>query len=326
MKFSIFTPLGHFKFSRLPPLGQRIFNQGAAALGDGRPGAYRIERADGQRTFAWLYAWAMTLASAQILQERAAAQWDPAGVTDMLAVQEAERGSIPQAGWTIGQRREQLQRMRRLIQDVSRNGIKTALEALLPGVFLAYVPTPVADVVNWPTGLGDQPMLLAPATLPRRVATLTSPVTSTGTALFVNYEQRAEGIEWQLQRGDRVVIEPENNERAEMVTLADAFDSDGGPPYFLRLSCQHPHAAGVSILRAPWPMWTGSKRHSLVVLTAEMALDPESRRLVNWLMERMARATSTWDIAADNGDGLTAGPFKVEEGMIGVTPIGEVTL
>ena len=123
---------------------------------------------------------------------------------------------------------------------------------------------------------------------------------------------------------DAVVIEPENKDRAERVTLADAFDSDGSVPYFLQFTPTKPHAAGVSILRAPFPFWAGTKRHSLVILSAEGAEDAESRRLAQWLMERYARATSTWDIAGANDDGVSAGPFTVGGGKLGVTPIGYV--
>lgn len=319
-RFSIFTPLGHLRFSRIPPLGKRLFDAGAASLGGGKPGTYAITG----RTFAWLYAWSMTLATVAVFQERAGQQWDPARVTDLLDLQERERGSIPQAGWTIGQRRAQLARMRRLIQDVSANGVRGALAELLGAVFLAYVPTAKDDAVNWPSALGDSPMLLALPSLPRRVATLTSSIASVGSPVTVNYSERAAGVEWQLQKGDAVVIEPENPDRAERVTLTAAGDSDGGPPYFLSFTPTNPHAAGVSILRAPFPFWAGTKRHSLVILSAEGAEDAESRRLAQWLMERYARATSTWDIAGANDDGVSAGPFTVGGGKLGVTPIGYV--
>lgn len=325
-RFSLFSPLGHFRFSRLPPVGKRLFDAGAASLGGGRPGTYKIERANNGRTFAWLYAWSMVLGSVVVLQERAGEQWDPERVTDLLELQERERGSIPKAGWTIGQRRAQLARMRKLIQDVSANGLRTALAELLGADFLAYVPTSKAGAVNWPAALGDSPMLLAMPSLPRRVATLASSIASVGSPVTVNYGERAAGVEWQLQKGDTVVIEPENPDRAERVTLTAAGDSDGAAPYFLSFTPTKSHAAGVSILRAPFPMWAGTKRHSLVILSAEGALDPEVRRLAQWLMERYARATSTWDIAGANEGGADAGPWTVGGGQLGVTPIGQVVI
>lgn len=326
MKFSLFTPFGHLRFSRVPPIGQRLFDLGAASLGGGRPGTYAITRAENGRTFAWLYAWAMTLGTVYLLEERAGRQWDPARVTDLLELQERERGSIPQAGWTVDQRQAQLVRMRRLIQDVSANGLAGAMTELLGSAFLAYLPTAIVDAVNWPVSLGDSPMLLAEPTLPRRVATLLTPISTVGSSVIVNYAEREPGIEWTLTAGDVVVIEPENPDRAERVTLTDAFDSDGSGPYFLQFTPSKPHAAGVCILRAPWPFWVGSKRHSLVVLSAADAEDPEVRRLAQWLMERYARATSTWDLAGANAGDLTAGPFTVGGGKLGITPLGLVTL
>lgn len=323
-RFSIFTPLGHLRFSRLPAIGKRLFDLGAASLGDSRPGTPKIERANNGFVFAWLYAWSMTLGSVYLLQERAGQQWDPERVTDLLELQERERGSIPQAGWTVGQRRAQLARMRRLIQDISANGVRNALAALLGGAFLAYVPTAKDDAVNWPVTLGDSPMLLALPSLQRRVATLTSTIASVGSPVTATYTERATGAEWRLSAGDEVVIEPENPDRAERVTLTAAFDTDGSAPYYLTFTPTKPHATGVCILRAPFPFWAGSKRHSLVILSAEGAEDAESRRLAQWLMERYARATSTWDIAGANDDGVSAGPFTVGGGKLGVTPIGYV--
>ena len=325
-RFSLFTPFGHLRFSRIPAIGKRLFDLGAAALGDGRPGTYAVVRANNGRTFAWLYAWSMTAGTVYLLQERAGRQWDPSRVTDLLELQEREDGSIPQAGWTVDQRQAQLVRMRRLIQDVSANGLAGALAELLGSAFLAVVPGAIADIVNWPATVGDSPMLLALPTLQRRLATLTSSIATVGSSVIANYAEREPGIDWRLTAGDVVVIEPENKDRAERVTLADAFDSDGSVPYFLQFTPTKPHAAGVSILRAPFPAQTGSKRHSLVVLSEAMAEDPETRRLAQWLMERHARATSTWDLAGANAGDLTAGPFTVGGGKIGITPIGLVTL
>jgi len=80
------------------------------------------------------------------------------------------------------------------------------------------------------------------------------------------------------------------------------------------------------LLQPPeYPYWTSSKRHSLVVLTASAAADPEKRRKVHELMGRLARGVSTWDIAAESAPGF-AGPFRVGEGRLGMTPIGTVAV
>jgi len=76
---------------------------------------------------------------------------------------------------------------------------------------------------------------------------------------------------------------------------------------------------------APFPYWVSSKRHNVIVLKAAAAADPEKRRQVNELLGRMLRGVSTWDIAAESTPGH-AGPFKVGEGLLGVTPIGDLTL
>lgn len=321
----MFAPLGHFKLSAEPAPAEVLFRSGAAAFGAGRPGAFAVRRPE--RTFAWLYAWAMTLASALVIQEQAAAEWDPRRTYNLIGVNERERGVIPRAGWSIRQRREQLQRARRLIMNVARAGVENELRDLLGDDFRSYRPTPKAEIVNWPVNLSDQPMYLSRPDVPRKVAYLTSPVVTLGSSQIVTIDEHTPSIEWRIMERDVIIIEPDNDARAERVFVEAAGDSDGGPPYTLQITPTKPHPAGSIVYRGPWPLWTGSKRHSLVVLSAAGAADLETRRAANLRMETLARGVSTWDLAGANADDATkAGPFRVGVGLIGSTPIGEVSL
>ena len=114
-RFSLFTPFGHLRFSRLPAIGKRLFDLGAEALGAGRPGTYAITRASNGRTFAWLYAWGMTAGTVYLLQERAGRQWDPARATDLLELQERERGSIFESPLLTDEHRATAEDIRKLL-------------------------------------------------------------------------------------------------------------------------------------------------------------------------------------------------------------------
>lgn len=321
-KLSIFTPVGHLKLSREPSAGEQLFELGRVALrGNGK--GFAVKR-DG-RTWAFLYAWAMTLASARLLIERAGQQWDPRRAYELLPVQEMERGSTPQAGWSIQQRRAQLAWMRELIQDVSRVAVENKLRAIAGAGVLAYIPTSKSEIVNWPEGLGDSPMILARADLPRRLAKITHGIATVGT-VTVTYERLVPNIEFELQKGDVVVIEPDNDDRAERVEVLSTSNGDGDGPYTATFVATKPHNAGTVITKQPFPMWTGAKRHSLVVLTDEAARDAEVRRRVQMVLERMSRGMSTWSIAGANDDNATAGPFMVGVGQLGVTPLGSINL
>jgi hypothetical protein len=85
-----------------------------------------------------------------------------------------------------------------------------------------------------------------------------------------------------------------------------------------------PHGFDVVGFTHPYPAWRSTKRHSLVVLSVSAAADPEKRRKVNELMQRMARTVSTWDICAGSGSSTT-GPFTVGGGLLGITTIGAVS-
>lgn len=314
-KFSIFTPMGHLRMSREPSDGERLFEVGRSSLGS----AFPATRGTG-RTFAWLYAWAMTLATARQFIRRGGEQWDPRRTWELLDVQEAERGAIPHAGQSVADRRAALTRARKLPVVPSRTNVANALAEVLGSRFVAYIPTPRAQVVNWPTALGSSPMLLRRPTDRRSLARSLTPIATVGSPVTISIEQWAAGVGHELQARDVVVLEPENLDRAETCSITATGSGT------ITLTPTKAHAAGVAVLLAPFPAWLSSRRHALVLLADGYGLDPEARRLVQATLEKMSRAVSTWDIGEANAGGASAGPFKVGVGKLGATPIGLVTL
>lgn len=316
---SLFTPLGHLQLTQAPSHGERFFETGKTSLGTSH------NTAQGTRSFAWLYAWSMLLATVRYTLERAGEQWDPRATYEFLPIQERERGVIPHPGHSVQERRDVLTRRRRLPRPPSRTEIENTLREELGDRFVAYVPCPKDAIVNWPVALGHSPQVLTRPGLPRRIAKTAEPITALGAPVTVAYEQFADGVAWQLQPKDVVVLEAENDDRAERVTILEA-EPAADTPATITFVPTKAHDTGVTIVKQGWPLWTGSKRHSLVVLAASAAEDPEARRIAHETMRRLARGTSTWDLAGDNDDAATAGPFKVGEGKFGVTPIGYVQL
>lgn len=311
-KFSLFTPLGHLRFSREAPLGEQFFETGKSVLGTK---SYDLSR--GGRMFAWLYANAMAFATAKILLERARDQWRPDKAYEGLGVYEIDHGIVPHAEQGISERREEAAWRRKLLSVPSKTNIENELAERTEGAFLALITTAKEDAVSHPTNLGDSPMALARQTDRRAIARTLAPVSS-GLATC-EYEAWAEDVPHELRTGDVIVIGVGTaNEERVTVLAADADD--------VAFNCAYPHSAGEMIVLGHWPYWTSTKRRNLVILTAEGAEDAKTRRRAHEVMERNARGTSIWDVGGANEDGLTAGPFKVGVGKLGVTPIGEFTL
>ena len=85
------------------------------------------------------------------------------------------------------------------------------------------------------------------------------------------------------------------------------------------------HYSGTLGFTHPWPNWLSSKRHSLIIMTPEGAADPENRRIVHWMMRRMARAGSTWDVCA-SADGISTGAFLPGVSLAGIQTIVDTTI
>lgn len=312
-KFSLFTPLGHLKLSRETPLGEQFFEVGKASLGEK---SFDLTR--GERMFAWLYAKAMGRATAKLLLDRAREQWNPNKVYEGLGVYEIDHGIVPHAEQGIAERRAEAAWRRKLLLTPNRTNVENELDERTEGAFLALFPTAKGDAVSYPTNMGDSPMVLSRQT-DRRAIAKTMKAVSSGVGVGCGYEAWSTSVPHELRTGDVAVLGVGTaNEERVTITSADAND--------IVFTCTKPHSKGEMIVLGHWPYWTSTKRRSLVVLTAEGAESAKTRRRAHEVLERNARGTSIWDVGGANEDGLTAGPFKVGVGKLGVTPIGEFTL
>lgn len=315
---SRYTPLGMLALSSEPSHAETIFDAMVRSQGD----AY----ASGGPHEAKLYAQAMGLARGLYELERAGNQQFPASASDFFEILEREHGIAPRDGATMAERTAELEARRLLPGGASQANVEQALAALLGDDFVAYRPTPVDEMVLYPAEIGLSPMNLAPPEVVRKRLAIATPIsTGLGAPQQVAYlETQTETEDEQLlaQVGDVLVVGP-GTATEERVTVEAVSDTVDG--HLFTATFELPHPPGTVAITAPYPMWSSTKRHSLVVVSEAAALDAEKRRRVHDLMRRIARAVSTWDIAGESTPGQT-GPFRVGEGLLGVTTIGAITL
>jgi hypothetical protein len=83
------------------------------------------------------------------------------------------------------------------------------------------------------------------------------------------------------------------------VTITGLRENTPGFPE-LEATFNNPHSAGALASNMAYPYWLSTKRFNLVVLEATAAADPETRRKINELLDRMVRAVSTWAIVQED--------------------------
>ena len=298
MKFSAFSTLGHFAFSAKPPKGQVIFESMRDSLG----GNYS-EDFDGLE-MARLYAQAMCMASALYTLERAGNNANPRKATELLAELEREYGLVPGPKATLGERRAELAARRILPRGAMREHVEDALQTLLGADFVEYRHGDV--VLAGGAGVGNFVKADAPVKL---IKIVTGISTGLGAPKVVTYAALEDGAELpDLLPGEVLVVDPGGLTEA-VVVEARAGNTFTGT--FLK-----PHDPNTVATTQPMPIWSTDSRRNLAVLSSAAAADPEIRRRVDAVLRRILRGVSTWQIADSSG------PFKVNNGKIGITTIG----
>jgi hypothetical protein len=148
----------------------------------------------------------------------------------------------------------------------------------------------------------------------------------TGFSQEVTYENWSRTqAEINLVRGDVMVVDPGNWGLAEKVTVIDS--SGSGPTRTLTACFDEPHSANVYATTGTMPMWTSTKRHVLIVVTAAAAISVAMRAKINALLATVMRGPTTWDIVEPTSPGAdTVGPFTLGESPLGAVPIGELSI
>lgn len=321
MLFSDLTPLELYELSGEAPIAERIYDALVASFGD------QFDMAVGEsRQEAWCYAEALGTARAAVCQESAALQNLPDWVDELLPVREDEYGIRPAWNATFSERVDEYRRRMVRPGTWTANAITALLSELLGTDFIAYRPTPVAEAARFPTLCGTTPMNLQAPTVARKIVRLLRPVSSTGLqpVLYEVVALPADAVSTastNLVPGDALVVEPEIEGIAERVTVTAVTTS----PATFSASFSKAHTDGCLAFTQPFPHWVSTKRHSLVVLTPEAAVDPAKRRVVDMWMRRMVRASSTWDIVS-SADEIVTDSFSIGVSPLGATAFGAVSV
>lgn len=323
-KFSAFTPFGMLSFSGRPSHGEAVYRSIVNNVNGDNANNYNVDQ--GSRTDAWAYMTAMGVARAQYALEAAQHEADSTRVTAMTAQREQQYKVPPGPHDSLSARRARITAARHAPGGGGADNVTAALQALLGASLKAVRYTKPAEVAAWPVNLGDPPMNLQLPTVPMKVFKTLRPISLFGSQA-VRYA-KVTGLPYaftyaqKLIPGDVVVVSTEHSSLAERVTVTavgtelDVFDT-------FTATFAMAHEAGATMTTGDYPAWTSTQRYFLVVLAPAAARDPETRRRVHELLDRLVRGTSGWGIVEETSPGHT-GPFKVEFSPLGCTTVGDV--
>jgi hypothetical protein len=313
-RFSAFTPLGMLSFSNRPSHAETIFRALVSALG----GNFDLSR--GTHIDATAYARARALARARYTLERGGHQADPLKATDLIPALERDYGLAPAEKNTIHARRRAIATRQQILRGARRESVEDGLRQILGDDFIAYRTLTPAEVIAWPQDPSLGPGAFADARIPARVFVLRSSIPITGRAFRFAYAVPGNDDGARLVAGDLAVVQPENTGLAERVTIVEAFEA--GETLEATATFTRAHDVGASLVVGAWPIWVSTQRFALVVV--RRASDPELRRRVHELMDRIARGVSQWAIVAPRTP-TTLGPFTCAS-PLGTAPLGVLSI
>ncbi len=321
MKFSAFTGLGVFEFKAGKPIEVELYDAILQALGAGN--GLSVEPGSFNDCFAFMAARVIGLASRKV--ERGSEQMFAKKVYDLLSQHEKEYKIIPDPTSTIPQRKRAL-----LAKKMARQGSRPAalgeqIRTLLGSDFVGLHIVTANERQVWPAELGDQPMLLAPANMDRKLATNILPISiNLGSAHVLPYTpidpmpSDNSGI---FREGDVIILEPEIIGRCErlQVEATGTTTIDGDTYNTITLTPSNAHEPGCSIASLPYPMWTGTQRETAVVVKPSVIQSPAKMRQLHNLLDQVLTGVSTWAVVQESTDGsMAAGPFTLDDPLLGL--------
>lgn len=267
------------------------------------------------------FADAMGIATAMRTLERAGNQGDPRLVGELMADMERDWGVVLDSTLTPEERRPVLELARRIPAGCRRENVERCMRELLGDGFIAYrtcQPTEYTAFPSNPATAGNWPQPGAPSKLWRT----TEAISITGTPITVGVEFIGGSVD-PLLPGETAILGAGLHGLAEKVTIASATSTT------VTITCTRAHDSGSYITTALYPYWFSSQRSELIVVTEATLQNAPLRKRLNELCHKLFRGTSQWLICTSPvvpGAGLDGwiGPFRIGEGRIGVTPLGEL--
>lgn len=327
MQPSLFAPPGLDLLVGGEPLAQSLHRTILSLFSNGSIDDGGLSTEEGSLVDLFAFMIAISLATAITTARRVDAERTAAGAYFSLAEQERQCGLTPAFGDTLKQRRDALALAVRVPRGSSRPELEQMLRDLLGDAYVGlHVPSGAGEVVTFPEDLNDQPQLLIDVNAPRKLVQITPAIcTDLGSSKAVVYT----GVDppilsgtHTLVVGDRLVVEPEILQRAEVVTVTDVGHTSEGLTFTAVFN--QAHEPNCWATQMPFPVWTASQRRLLIALTAEAAVDPETRRKANAALEKVVTGVTTWALCAESAPGVI-GPWTIGDpllGRLGMNPIG----
>jgi hypothetical protein len=333
MKYSLFTPKGLHEYRAGKPIAEVLYDTATALWAERPADQANLCVEPGSLVDLFCFTLARALARAHVSTRKLNGERHPTGAYYLLDDLEREYGLVPAPGDTLRTRREALGGAFRVARGCSRPELEAQLlEALGDDYAGVHVPDPGAgEVVAWPPDLGDQPQLLLLPTVRRKLARLAQPVsTDLGVEQEVTYTPvdptPTDDEPTPLSPGDRLVVEPENLFRAEVVTVLSS--SVAGDVHRFSAVFQQAHEPGSWCGQLPFPAWTSSQRAVLVPLAPALAQDPGTVQEIDVLLRRILTDVTVWYVCP-LPSATTIGPWMIGDpvlGLLGKNPLGTITV
>ena len=308
-RLSAFTRCGNLRLSSAMPKGQQIYESMARSLG----GTENFDDDFDGPNGAMLYAIAMNLATIHWTLVRAAGNATPETTTELIAKQELDWGVAPLSSDTMLERRTRLRSARSIFDSTTESAVYSALLAEVGDSLKAVVASDDTTVVP-----------VDPTTGPGNWVDADSAIAVWRLTEFVDAGVQTVGVEWlagstsPLTPNQSITVDPGSLGLQENARITASTSTT------ITATFAHGHGAGSQVIVGAFPYWLGWRRHWWIAVSTAAALDAQIRGRIDILLHRMLRATSTWDIVQEDGT-HTAGPFKIGEGKIGITPIQAVS-
>lgn len=247
----------------------------------------------------------------------------------LLAEFEREYGLHPGAGETLKTRRDALALAKLLPRGNNRAEVEQALRDALGDDYVGLHLATGGEVVSWPEDLGDMPQNLLEASVERKVVTVNTGL-STGLgvpqAVYYTPVDPNPDIGHTLAVGDRLVIEPENLGRAEVVTVENLAIDD--PSLLFTATFYNAHEPGCMAVQMPFPAWGSSAENLLVALSITGAIDPEVRRKADEVLRKVLQGITTWNLCPLSSP-TTIGPWTLGDPRLSrlrINPMATITV
>jgi hypothetical protein len=306
-QFGALAPFGLLTFGGKPSPAEAAYRSMAASV-------RAFDVTEGTHVDGKLYATAIAIGSVRATLRHARNQRHPLLAVEMLPALERNFGLAPTLAASDGQRRREVAARKLIVRGSSHPALATALRVLLGD---DYVDLVSLDGDAYPTDPTTTGAWQRPE-VPSRFFTLLAGA-STTTATFPYASLLGDGAN--LEVGDVVSVEPERFSRTEAVTITAV--NNAATPKLATAAFVRTHDPGASI-RTHAPAWQSTKRRFIVVVRPAAAVDNETRRRIDRLMQRVVRATTQWSVALESAP-HQLGPFTVGQSPIGAVPIGIVS-